>query len=58
MTFLGVRLPLFQGAAPDYVIPLLAMAEINKEQCKFNGIEIEKAMIEIRKKDLITLITC
>jgi len=34
MTFVGARLPLFQGAAPDYVIPLLAMAAINKESCK------------------------
>ncbi|WAR22130.1 S23A2-like protein [Mya arenaria] len=33
MTFFGARLPLFQGAAPDYVIPLLAMAAINKDQC-------------------------
>lgn len=33
MTFVGMRLPLFQGAAPDYVIPLLAMAAINKERC-------------------------
>jgi nucleobase transporter 1/2 len=36
MTFVGVRLPLFQGAAPDYVIPLLAMAAINKERCELD----------------------
>ena len=32
-TACNFRLPLFQGAAPDYVIPLLAMAAISKERC-------------------------
>lgn len=36
MTFVGTRLPLFQGAAPDYVIPLLAMAAISKERCELS----------------------
>ncbi|KAL4232262.1 hypothetical protein ACF0H5_009836 [Mactra antiquata] len=36
MTFFGARLPLFQGAAPDYVIPLLAMAAISKERCEID----------------------
>lgn len=34
MTSVGAKLPLFQGAAPDYVIPLLAMAAISKEKCE------------------------
>ncbi|KAL3864972.1 hypothetical protein ACJMK2_006612 [Sinanodonta woodiana] len=33
MTLFGVRLPLFLGPAPDYVIPLLAMAAIAKDRC-------------------------
>lgn len=37
MTFIGTRLPLFQGAAPDYVIPLLAMAAISKERCEISS---------------------
>ncbi|XP_060597680.1 solute carrier family 23 member 2-like isoform X2 [Ruditapes philippinarum] len=33
MTFVGTRLPLFQGAAGDYVIPLLVMVAIDKDRC-------------------------
>ena len=36
------RLPLFQGAAPDYVIPLLAMAAISKERCVIDDNTREK----------------
>ncbi|XP_045190220.2 solute carrier family 23 member 1-like isoform X2 [Mercenaria mercenaria] len=46
MTFVGMRLPLFQGAAPDYVIPLLAMAAINKERCELDPAEIALARNE------------
>ncbi|XP_060079225.1 solute carrier family 23 member 1-like [Ylistrum balloti] len=33
MVTLGIRLPLYQGASPDYVAPLLAMADIDKGGC-------------------------
>ncbi|XP_033757145.1 LOW QUALITY PROTEIN: solute carrier family 23 member 1-like [Pecten maximus] len=33
MVTLGIRLPLYQGATPDYVAPLLAMADIDKGRC-------------------------
>ncbi|XP_060067064.1 solute carrier family 23 member 2-like [Ylistrum balloti] len=33
MVTLGARLPLFQGAASDYVVPLLAMQIIDKDFC-------------------------
>ncbi|XP_060079224.1 solute carrier family 23 member 1-like [Ylistrum balloti] len=33
MVTLGIRLPLYQGATPDYVAPLLAMADIDKDRC-------------------------
>ncbi|OWF42908.1 solute carrier family 23 member 1-like isoform X2 [Mizuhopecten yessoensis] len=33
MVTLGIRLPLYQGATPDYVAPLLAMAELDKDRC-------------------------
>ena len=33
MTFVGTRLPLFQGAAGDYVIPLLVMVAVEKDRC-------------------------
>lgn len=46
MTFVGMRLPLFQGAAPDYVIPLLAMAAINKERCTLDPALIDQARNE------------
>ncbi|XP_069128856.1 solute carrier family 23 member 2-like [Argopecten irradians] len=37
MVTLGIRLPLYQGAAPDYVAPLLAMADIDKGRCNNTG---------------------
>lgn len=33
MVMVGIRLPLYQGATPDYVAPLLAMAQIDKDRC-------------------------
>lgn len=33
MVTIGVRLPLYQGATPDYVAPLVAMAAIDKDRC-------------------------
>ncbi|XP_069111808.1 solute carrier family 23 member 2-like [Argopecten irradians] len=33
MVTIGARLPLFQGAASDYVVPLLAMQVIDKDFC-------------------------
>ncbi|XP_060063606.1 solute carrier family 23 member 2-like [Ylistrum balloti] len=33
MVTLGIRLPLYQGATPDYVAPLLAMSQIDKGKC-------------------------
>ncbi|XP_033757178.1 solute carrier family 23 member 2-like [Pecten maximus] len=33
MVTLGIRLPLYQGASPDYVAPLLAMADLDKDRC-------------------------
>ncbi|XP_061184447.1 solute carrier family 23 member 2-like isoform X2 [Saccostrea echinata] len=33
MNTIGVRLPLYQGATPDYVAPLVAMAAIDKDRC-------------------------
>ncbi|XP_069111807.1 solute carrier family 23 member 1-like isoform X2 [Argopecten irradians] len=34
MVTIGARLPLFQGAAADYVVPLLAMHMVNPDACK------------------------
>lgn len=31
------RLPLFQGPAPDYIVPLLAMQAVNKNKCSIEG---------------------
>ncbi|XP_078311878.1 solute carrier family 23 member 1-like [Crassostrea virginica] len=36
MVTIGVRLPLYQGATPDYVAPLVAMAAIDKDRCQMN----------------------
>ena len=33
MTFVGSRLPLFQGASSDYVVPLLVMIAVDKNRC-------------------------
>ncbi|KAL5021597.1 hypothetical protein ScPMuIL_000752 [Solemya velum] len=33
MCLVGIRLPLFQGAAALYIMPLLAMASVNTESC-------------------------
>lgn len=33
MIFVGVRLPLFQGAAGDYVIPLLVLVAVDPNRC-------------------------
>ncbi|XP_062587081.1 solute carrier family 23 member 2-like [Saccostrea cucullata] len=35
MTLIGSRLPLFQGAASDYLIPLLALQVLDKTRCDF-----------------------
>ncbi|XP_062587082.1 solute carrier family 23 member 2-like [Saccostrea cucullata] len=36
MSLVGSRLPLFQGAAGDFLIPLLAMQVLDKTRCSFN----------------------
>ncbi|XP_019925114.3 solute carrier family 23 member 2 [Magallana gigas] len=33
MSLIGSRLPLFQGAASDFLVPLLAMQALNKSRC-------------------------
>ncbi|KAJ8312598.1 hypothetical protein KUTeg_009971 [Tegillarca granosa] len=33
MVTVGIRLPLFQSAASDYIVPLLVMASLNPDQC-------------------------
>ncbi|KAK3094626.1 hypothetical protein FSP39_004171 [Pinctada imbricata] len=33
MVLFGARLPLYQGASPEYVVPLLAFAAIEKDRC-------------------------
>ncbi|KAK3100155.1 hypothetical protein FSP39_015482 [Pinctada imbricata] len=40
MTLIGVRLPLFQGASPDYVAPLLALSKIDSNRCELKEITV------------------
>ncbi|OWF35568.1 solute carrier family 23 member 2-like isoform X2 [Mizuhopecten yessoensis] len=44
MVTLGARLPLFQGAASDYVVPLLAIQVINKDFCTVKGLDTDASM--------------
>ncbi|KAL5021186.1 hypothetical protein ScPMuIL_000341 [Solemya velum] len=37
MCLVGIRLPLFQGAAAMYIMPLLAMASVNTDSCSMTG---------------------
>ncbi|XP_045190076.2 solute carrier family 23 member 1-like [Mercenaria mercenaria] len=46
MTFVGARLPLFQGAAGDYVIPLLVMVAIDKDRCDLDPELISRSQKE------------
>lgn len=65
MVTVGIRLPLYQGATPDYVAPLLAMAELDKDRCNFNrtvisinGTNSNSTIIETNEEEVIlSLIT-
>ncbi|KAK3598682.1 hypothetical protein CHS0354_006356 [Potamilus streckersoni] len=37
MVVIGVRLPLYLGAAGDYIIPLLVLVNIQKDRCNLQG---------------------
>ncbi|KAJ8317126.1 hypothetical protein KUTeg_005030 [Tegillarca granosa] len=59
MVTVGIRLPLYQGATPDYVAPLLAMAELDKDRCNFNrtvisinGTNSNSTIIETNEEEL------
>ncbi|KAJ8316860.1 hypothetical protein KUTeg_004764 [Tegillarca granosa] len=52
MVMVGIRLPLYQGASADYVAPLLAMADLEKDRCNFmktnlvsNGTDVNDTII-------------
>ncbi|XP_056005753.1 uncharacterized protein LOC125657493 isoform X2 [Ostrea edulis] len=58
MITIGVRLPLYQGATPDYVAPLVAMAAIDKDRCNmtttfFNATSNTTEVIATNPDDVI-----
>ncbi|XP_062569270.1 solute carrier family 23 member 1-like isoform X2 [Saccostrea cucullata] len=58
MNTIGVRLPLYQGATPDYVAPLVAMAAIDKDRCNmtstfFNATSNTTVTVPVNEDDVI-----